>query len=90
MDSLLDATARALASLVPRRKALKALGRIVMGSIVAGFGVREAAASCGQLPGCNQGYVCCSLKCVIGAICCGTRTCAAQYACVSGNCVSST
>ena len=100
VGNTIDEAARILASPLPRRQALRALGNILIGSLLAALGVKQANAGC--IPGCASGQTCCPglfgnvVKpfCIAaGRICCGSTSCASgqtcctdegQYFCVAG------
>ena len=88
MDHFLDQAARILASELPRRQALKRLGGLVAGGILATLGVPSAYAQ-----GCkgNQNLTSCPGNpsppfCVTNGKCaCGTKKCNKNDTCCPGN-----
>jgi hypothetical protein len=94
MANLFDDAARILASPMPRRQALKALGRVLTGSLLAAFGVRQAESQAANpevrstcRPACSPDQKCCpgygiAAFCVgASRICCGDKSCAAGASC---------
>jgi len=82
--NLVDDAARILASPIPRRQAVKALSRILTGSLFAAFGVRSADAQrspCGNST-CAAGQICCTAS--NGRQFCGTGTCCDTISCEPG------
>ena len=94
MDHFFDEAARVLASEMPRRQALKRLGALIGGSILATLGVSAAQAQVA----CGGGGLICSGKksqccltgttpfCVTtGKLCCGSTSCkSGQFCCDKG------
>lgn len=96
MDRLVDDAARILAGSVPRRQALKDLGRLLVGTVVAVFFVREAAADDddhdpGCRPKCRENETCCVGRSnqrfcsPPGGHCCGDTACGSGFACCRNN-----
>jgi hypothetical protein len=93
MGNLFDDAARILASPLPRRQALTAIGRILAGSILAAFGVRRADSQAAEplnsstcRPACTAGQRCCTTStpgfCVAASrVCCGKSSCPTGNAC---------
>lgn len=89
--NLVDDAARILASPMPRRQAVKALSRVLAGSLFAAFGVVRADAQsfkCGNST-CAAGQTCCTgpngtFCSVVGGACCGTTSCGATQICCTG------
>jgi hypothetical protein len=95
MDELIDNIARILATPMPRRKAVRVIGRAFVTAAVAGIGVRRVSAatcvaptfSCGNdatAPCCARNQ-CCALKGTKSGMCCNRGYCV----CSNGTCPSS-
>jgi hypothetical protein len=96
MGNLFDDAARILASPLPRRQALKALGRVLTGSLLAAFGVRQAESqsnggnSSPCRPACGRDQICCPggggpAFCIgSGRSCCGKESCGPGSVCCTG------
>ena len=90
MDHFLDQAARILASELPRRQALKRLGGLVAGGLLATLGVKSVeaqgcppgkpATSCPGNPSPNPAFCVTSPKCA-----CGTKKCNPTETCCPGN-----
>ena len=91
MSNFLDDVARSLASPLPRRKALKLLGGVLMGSLAATLWPRQAGAQEEEegltvtcKPACPATQHCCLVhgkpRCVTGS-CCGKHVCELTEAC---------
>jgi hypothetical protein len=88
MSFLVDDAARILASPMPRRQAISRLGALLFGSVVAGLGVRPAAAQTCR-PECKGGDQCCPGNYCLtnGRLCCGNS---ASTACLKSEVCCST
>lgn len=94
---LVDEAARILASPMPRRQAIKALSRVLTGSLLAAFGVRhlesqtatpDNSSTCH--PACPKGQHCCPGSgrpdfCLSNSrVCCGNDSCGSNETCCTG------
>jgi hypothetical protein len=98
MGNLVDDAARILASPMPRRQAVQALSRVLMGSLLAALGVRDSQGQASCRPPCSGGQQCCPGGdgdndaddrgrgfCVGSSrTCCGSTSCAAGQTCCTG------
>jgi len=97
MTNLFDDAARILAGPLLRRQALKALGRVLAGSLLAAFGVRQAESQANGgnsspcRPACGRDQICCpggggQAFCIgSGRLCCGNESCGPGSACCTGS-----
>ena|SRR3989442_8468 len=93
MDKLFDDIARALASPVPRRRAVKLIAGGLAGAVLAAFGPRRAAAQGTCSPACSGNNPQCCLPignfcCPSSGVCCGgnKHCCNPGDSCVANKC----
>jgi hypothetical protein len=90
MGNFFDQAARVIASPMPRRKALKALGGAAAAGILASLGIKTASAQAACQPACPTNQFCCTTGTkpfcrTAKKICCGNGTCPSdQFCCTDG------
>jgi hypothetical protein len=91
LNNAVDEASRILAGTLPRRQALKALTRVLAGSIFAAFGGQQSFGQQPCQPACKGGQVCCPGAGGRGPFCigrnqtcCGSEGCAPTQTCCTG------